>query len=223
MFLILISSLFYAGLILGAVAKELFPLIDTDSKNDNLLGITIGFVIGLAFVNYLDLFVTYVEGLMSWVSKEEGAERSDSIDASQEMEAQRILERLSPQHLQYNSINPPTMQKSGTNSEMSDFEGTGEVDGDEPIMLLAQQAIASPVHRQRIRAKIAELVESISSIERKSHNLHGFLNQTLPSAEAEQYADQIDEEIHRFQYSLDNCRRCDLLAAYFLCIFSVHI
>jgi len=63
------------------------------------------------------------------------------------------------------------------------------------------------VHRERIRKKAAELVDSICNIENKADYLHKYVNKTLKLSEAEVFAEQIDEEIHKFQYNLDHCRR----------------
>lgn len=192
------------GLILGAVAKELFPQIDTENQQDNLLGITVGFVAGLFFVNYLDYFVTAVENsLTCWNAP--GAE--DLRRSSEDFEVQE-LRSIMVQDLKgsYNSIEDEGKRsRAGTNSEI--YDSGSEADHDDHIILLASQAVASPKVRERIRCKINELINSISSIEDKSHYLHNYVHQSLAHVDAEMYADQIDEEIHRFQYNLDNCRR----------------
>lgn len=106
----------------------------------------------------------------------------------------------------YNSIEEEGKRsRAGTNSEI--YDSGSEADHDDQIILLASQAVQSPKVRERIRCKVNELIESISSIEDKSRFLHDYLHQAVPHADAELYADQIDEEIHRFQYNLDNCRR----------------
>ena len=46
----LIINIDESGLIMGAVAKELFPQISSDSNNTNIfIGVSIGFTIALAF------------------------------------------------------------------------------------------------------------------------------------------------------------------------------
>lgn len=169
------------------------------------MGITAGFFIGCFFVNYLDYFVTWVEGQLDSLMKTNGVDNSPSVDVSAEqLESQQLLIQVAPQHASYNSLE--SLPRGGaTNTEGSD--AGSEPDGDVPLMMLAQQAVASPMHRQRIRMKVAELVTGISSMEQKSRALHGYLNHGMPPTEAEVYADQIDEEIHHFQYMLDNCRR----------------
>jgi len=190
-----------AGLILGAVAKELFPEIEIHSKKENLVGITVGFFIGLFFVNFQDYFVTWIENLMSSWTKEDANSSGDENDTA---EREYIL---TEQNASYNSLESGDFSPNpGTNiSEVSECESPKN--GDAPIMLLAAQAIASPIHRQRIRSKMTELMQSISSIEQKSRFLHSYLHQSIPQIEAEKYADQVDEEIHKLQYSIDHCRR----------------
>lgn len=205
----------YLGLILGAVAKELFPQIATNSKSNNMLGITVGFIIGLFFVNYLDYFVTMIENSLTCFNSTK-PQRSTSIDETNNAhEESEALTLVNMQAVSYEALNDGERQtkrneKKGPASYGSMTSGSecgSEADQDVPVMMLSAQAVASPLHRQRIRSKITELIEGISSIEHKSKYLHNYLNQTMSYFEAEQYADQIDEEIHRFQYNLDNCRR----------------
>lgn len=66
-------------------------------------------------------------------------------------------------------------------------------------------------NRERIRKKISDLVDSISSMEEKSQRLASG-GKNMGTAEAEVFADQIDEEIHKFQYNLDHCRRYSTMA-----------
>lgn len=192
---------FDLGLILGAVAKELFPEIETHSQKENLVGITIGFFVGLFFVNFQDYFVTWVENLMSSWTKEDG---ESSGDENYLGEREYILteQKVSYTSLESGDISP---YPGTNNSGISECESPKN--GDAPIMLLAAQAIASPMHRQRIRGKMTELMDIIASIEQKSRFLHSYLHQSISQAEAERYADQVDEEIHRLQYSIDHCRR----------------
>lgn len=170
-----------------------------------MLGISIGFFIGLFFVNFLDYFVTTVENSLACMngSNDGATVRRSSEDAAAESELRAIMPT---QQGSYNSLDQAEKNESyETNSDDSD--GLSNAGQDDPIILLATQAIAFPEHRQRIQKKIAELIESISSMEQKSKFLHNYLNNSLPHGDAEQFADEIDEEIHRFQYSLDNCRR----------------
>lgn len=211
-FIVLFAFSFYTGLILGAVAKELFPQIETESKQDNIIGISIGFTLGLIFVNYLDYFVTSVEnGLAFLTGSNDGTNLRRSSEDAAEAEVTHILTHS--QHPSYSSLDLEKHAQYETRSQVSD--GVSEDGHDEPIMMLASQAIAYPEHRQRLQRKIAELIHSISSMEQKSAYLHNYLNNSLPHGDAERFADEIDEEIHRFQYNLDNCRRYTILFNFF--------
>lgn len=198
------------GLILGAVAKELFPQISTVSKADNLVGISIGFFAGLFFINYLDYFVTFVENNMTCLTRyDSGNVGALSFD---DASGGLININLSPSNGEKQPLSGfddnKSYQSLDTNElDMETGSDYGSESGqDHPVILLASQATASPMHRERIRVKIAELIESVCNIERKLKCLHKTKSQPNLS-EAEISADQIDEEIHRFQYKLDHCRR----------------
>lgn len=127
---------FCAGLIIGAVAKELFPQIDTDNKYDNLVGISVGFFIGIIFVNFLDYLVDFIQHNCSCCGFE-GDGDSDSADNSingSDVENSGL-------QLQYQSIGSRELV------EDSGSESGSEADQSEPIIMLASQAIASPMHR----------------------------------------------------------------------------
>ena len=52
---------FAAGLIIAAVAEELFPLMVEGSSSDSMIGITVGFVVGLAVLNGIEAFIEHME------------------------------------------------------------------------------------------------------------------------------------------------------------------
>lgn len=55
------SQNYCAGLMLGAVMKELFPLVTAAPIQDTWLGISIGFALALAFLSSLDFIVVLIE------------------------------------------------------------------------------------------------------------------------------------------------------------------
>lgn len=192
-----------AGLILGAVAKELFPQVSSVSKWNNLVGITVGFTIGLAFVNFLDYVVSMVENSFSCATPATTGDDLVIVGSVSSLGGGIQMGSRSP-----NSAQHYQALESGTNMDFisEGSESGSEADQDHPIVLLASQAIASPMHRERIRKKIVELETSVASMEEKSCYLHKSWK-TIPGPASELCADQIDEEIHRFQYNLDHCRR----------------
>ncbi len=175
---------------MGAVAKELFPQINSAHNKDNLFGVTIGFFVGLFFVNFLDYVVDWFENRFN----------------------QQQLTENELNHLEMKSVSDYGSYQSvgsGEDSESGLNYSRDRSSSDSPIIQLASQAVASPMHRDRIRQKVADLVHSIESIEEKSNKLliSGSPKSGLSVADEETYADQIDEEIHKLQYNLDHCRR----------------
>jgi zinc transporter ZupT len=53
---------YFLGLIVGAVAKELFPELGDLNDSDRMLGITLGFLFGCFFFHGLDSVVEFIEG-----------------------------------------------------------------------------------------------------------------------------------------------------------------
>lgn len=108
------------------MAKELFPQISTSSSLDSLLGITIGFVLGLCFFNYLDYLVTKIEEMISFMY----SSKSNIITSSNDIESLRLLPNNlkvtttnSNKPLQagtYQSINPPSNNIISTNNVRND-------------------------------------------------------------------------------------------------------
>ena len=218
----------FAGLILGAVAKELFPQISTAGSVHSSVGITVGFFMGLFFVNFLDYVVDLVENYFTRQQHETDSMKSEAS----------YLELARKNS--YQSVNSGDAEIGDNAGGPTSFIHTHDrVDNDSPVIQLAQQAIASPMHRERIRTQVAQLVDSIASIEDKSNRLlksstarrnsmgrpgfvpssnssksdvvvrsHDILQSGQKTVEEETCADQIDEEIHRLQYTLDHCRRC---------------
>ena len=172
---------FCAGLILGAVAKELFPQIDNVSKSTSMIGISCGFFIGLFFVNFLDYFVDLIQRHICCLDDDDedsggGAKKMD-IESHELLSAKSLeLQKLAAASRSYQSLDAsdrsPVMNaamaeasgrtKTGVgererdkgrdrdeeNYSESGTEETGsDADQDPAIMLLASQAIASPMHR----------------------------------------------------------------------------
>uniref|UniRef100_A0A7S3M8C8 Uncharacterized protein n=2 Tax=Spumella elongata TaxID=89044 RepID=A0A7S3M8C8_9STRA len=196
---------FAAGLIIAAVAGELFPIMASSSEQNSVLGITIGFVGGLLVVFGLEKVVDYLENLppsmFQRLSTEESVhgislsafDRVGSDDSSPRKRTFTYPEGAGP----------------------ADFleEGEGDLahneDGDEwedePVNR-ASQAIAAPEHRGHIREHLQELLTVVKSMEDKSNELLERGDElTVPQEEA--IAEKIDEEVHSLMYKLDHVRR----------------
>lgn len=56
---------FYLGLIIGAVAKELFPQIsDVTAGKSNFFSVSCGFIFGLVFFHFLDYFISFMQSIL---------------------------------------------------------------------------------------------------------------------------------------------------------------
>jgi zinc transporter ZupT len=212
------------GLILGAVAKELFPQLNSDSQLDKLVGISVGFFAGLFFVNFLDYVVEWFENKCneSVTSEDDPEKMNIELTGSMSYQSLNDFEEDSVD-MESGSSKKGSPNGSFRGSPKGKGSPTGsarkhshsmddETDPDAPVLQLASQAIASPTHRDKIRKKVSELVKSIDNIEEKSNFLlisgrSGSQGQSLSDLNEETYADQIDEEIHKLQYNLDHCRR----------------
>lgn len=181
------------------MAKELFPALYAPSFEDNLVGVSVGFFAGLFFVNFLDYVVEWAEGVLAAITTKEpsGSGESASLNSANQLSYQSIDE---------NDLNDLVESAADTDAR--------------PILELATQSMQSEAHREKIRLKMKELLESIDIIQSKSELL--IAHKTPESTEApiarrpswqllnneeEKHADQIDEQIHRLQYNLDHCRR----------------
>lgn len=187
----------FLGLILGAVAKELFPALYAPSFEDNLIGVSTGFFIGLFFVNFLDYVVEWAEGVLASFAPKS----SSGIGEGSSL----------------NSANPLSYQAINENDLNDLVESAADTDA-RPILELSSQSLQSEVHREKIRLKMKELLDSIDIIQAKSEMLIAHKSDSAQSVsrrpsgqwlniDEEKHADEIDEQIHRLQYNLDHCRR----------------
>lgn len=184
-----------AGLILGAVGKELFPQLGDFDHVDDVIGLTIGFLCGILLINYQESIEVLCESFFSWIFPED--EQQAVKEAPKHDERKRLLSQSNPNY----------QSNQGDDNGDSEFETETDIEeNDHPILLLGTQVISSPAERSRVHEKVTDLVRSINSMQSKAQAL--FTPSTsLTSSEAEILADQIDEEIHRLHYYLDHCRR----------------
>lgn len=76
---------------------------------------------------------------------------------------------------------------------------------EEPINRASFAITSAPSHKAHILEHLNELILSVRSLENKSDTL--LEREELTVRQQEDIAEQIDEEVHLFQYKLDHCRR----------------
>mmetsp|Transcript_34344 Transcript_34344/g.49925 ORF Transcript_34344/g.49925 Transcript_34344/m.49925 type:complete len:565 (-) Transcript_34344:80-1774(-) len=212
---------FCAGLILGAVAKELFPQISIDANsnaaNETLIGSTLGFVVAFIFISYLDYFIAYLEkrsltGLCSFYRVESRSDLTGETELKEEMIISRSGSSL--------DIKPPR------DVEESSDKSSNSEDRESQILLLASEAVSSSAQREKIHRRFSEFVDCIDGLVEDSNAFIALLptelnvcsrtatsKSTYGSMSAmrtfsiELEAEKIDQDIHKIQYILDNCKR----------------
>ncbi|KAJ1433638.1 hypothetical protein B484DRAFT_447182 [Ochromonadaceae sp. CCMP2298] len=187
---------FAAGLILAAVASELFPILSDASLEDSTLGITIGFFVGLCTVYGLEVIIGRLEELSDGKDEYEGV--ADGVVS--------LMHGASRQKSYPKGASPADMLEDG-DVELTQYGTlTDDQNWEEAPVERASMAIARPAHRIHIKEHLEELVACVKMMELKSEELLE-KGTELTTRQTEDIAERIDEEIHTLQYKLDHCRR----------------
>lgn len=223
---------FAAGLILAAVASELFPLMITGvTPEQTFIGVTVGFVVGLGVLNGLEVVIEHFSG------EEEDEERAAQENESEKFKViemrEMIVSKMSSgkEESHERAMNeefvrvsvtetdtakdtvPSTVAKlSGKLAIEEEFHELYKGDASTPReweeeeVHKASLALALPQHRSHLHEHVREVVDTIALMEQQCARL---LDDSVPKtrAEAEQLAEEIDERTHNLQYKLDHCRR----------------
>jgi hypothetical protein len=191
---------------MGAVSFELVPETSTIASIQEFIGMSIGFVSGLLLVNFLDYFVTMIEQSCSSCSS------TPSFNSLNENSS--LVDRVGVDTgiLDYHSVGQTESKVMESQTNSLDSSIGSEENGNDLVLRLSAQAIAEPQQKEKISNKIHQLSDSVANVETKALLLHRCLQTGYNNAETEteRIADEIDEEIHRFQYNLDHCRRYSL-------------
>lgn len=178
---------FAAGLILAAVAGEIFPILMGSSTIDASIGITLGFVIGLGIIYGLEAVVEFVENLPSENTFEE------------------IVRTINPMLSESNSgknYQSITVPKDIEDVVQEEDDHLSQVD--EFPLASASAALTTPEHRNHIEEHIKEVMRAIDEIESHANQLS--VN-SLSVQRKEELAETIDEQVHSVQYKIDHIRR----------------
>lgn len=177
---------FAAGLILAAVAAELFPLMLEDvKKSDTWGGVTIGFAVGLVLVYGLEPVIEYFES--------DEAEEKPPIQASC-VESPIANYVKSSQNIEKNP------DEDVDNLELVLMENDFEEEG----IAMSAVLIKLPEHKNHLLDHLLELKQKVDMIEEKCNRLTA---EKLTVNETEELAEKIDEDTHSLQYLIDHCRR----------------
>jgi hypothetical protein len=213
------------GLILGAVAAELFPLLqdDTMSHRDQMVGITVGFLVGLVVLNGTE---PVVEACVAYWNRKSGRNNGEAVAGSEhKCDGADVYNPLGLGQAIDKSTNTTIGQRKKTDIPFHDIEeqslsselrglrrhGPGQSERDllsewayDPVEL-SSVALAHPNHRSHLEDHLVEIHSRVGEMEVKAARLVG--EDSLSQKESEQIAEEIDEAIHVLQYKLDHCRR----------------
>lgn len=196
---------FAAGLIIAAVAEELFPLMLDGTPSESMIGITVGFVVGLGILHGVEAFVGYIEdaadklldnGSTHSKASSHGSEKGASSPGKAKTHPEGFTDE---DDVEMNTMNPGNQKYMQL--ENDETMGTWEA---EPLAD-ATKAFANVDHRTHILEHLLEISDAVKQMEEKSNRL--LEEKSLTGPEIESIAEKIDEEIHALQYKLDHTRR----------------
>lgn len=202
---------FAAGLIIAAVAGELFPIMLESGDTPSFIGITCGFVVGLAAIYGLEHLAERLETVGDADSSKHSKHSAIVIKSFP-----RVADESSHHHRRDVTLEMTTTTgPSETRSPMYHPIDMHAMEHGQPAstLLYEEDAIerasdiltSKPEHRSHIVEHLNELLDSIQQMEQKSDQLTN--NHDLSVRQKEDMAEFIDEKVHMLQYKLDHCRR----------------
>lgn len=198
---------FAAGLIIAAVAGELFPIMLESGDTPSFIGITCGFVVGLAAIY----------GLEHLAEKLEHVGESDSSKHSKHSAIViKSFPRVADDSSHHRRRDVTAAAAAGAAESTNPlYRPLDAMEYGQPpsTLLYEEDAIerashiltSKPEHRSHIVEHLNELLDSIQQMEQKSDQLTN--NHDLSVRQKEDMAEFIDEKVHMLQYKLDHCRR----------------
>jgi len=180
---------FAAGLIIAAVAAELFPIMVDSSENASYLGISVGFAFGLGLIYGLEHLVGHLE------------ENDGQLCPSKQHDhsAHSVVHPI--------KTYPKGFQPLSVNGDVEMNELMKQVNSEgwhDDAVAHSSKLLNSPAHRGHIQEHLNELSELLKTMENSSTELQ---NPNISTRECEHIAEFMDEKVHVLQYKLDHTRR----------------
>jgi len=228
-----ILQYFCGGLIVAAVAAELFPLmLENVSSSDSMIGVTVGFAVGLSLVYGMEWVMEYIERNSDDETKEDELTRKRnsslsliaSFAVADGVGISGVVGGSDPESIELNvehgephRHSPPRVITSAlpadddeTAKELEQYQplGSPEPQGEwnEEDVRASELAISDPQHRSHVREHVKEIVDKINDMNDKSLLLLDSAGD-LSVKDQEKLAEEIDEGVHQLQYLLDHTRR----------------
>eukprot|EP00595_Chromulina_sp_UTEXLB2642_P000206 CAMPEP_0196762396 /NCGR_PEP_ID=MMETSP1095-20130614/1835_1 /TAXON_ID=96789 ORGANISM="Chromulina nebulosa, Strain UTEXLB2642" /NCGR_SAMPLE_ID=MMETSP1095 /ASSEMBLY_ACC=CAM_ASM_000446 /LENGTH=218 /DNA_ID=CAMNT_0042113155 /DNA_START=34 /DNA_END=686 /DNA_ORIENTATION=- len=170
---------FAAGLILAAVAAELFPLMLEATRADSMIGITVGFAVGLSTLNGLEWVIGRIEDMG------DGIGHSLSSHSIKNEQLNKGPVHTYPEGLSFDHFDveaavantssvielmnlPPDSPKT---SRKEKFALLSTEDWEAEPLAIASKAFESIDHRNHILDHMKEVANAIKAMEEKSNRL----------------------------------------------------
>jgi len=182
---------FSAGLILGAVAGELFPLILDASPSVSWIGITSGFVFGFVFLNSVDPLIRFITLVASNELRNEAFPKQ--LGETTELIEYQLKNETLPKDENGVDIIIKDSSLSSEDVEIYQKEGLEQ----------AEAAIALPSHQKHIEKHIQETINLIQDMKLRASQL----KDTTSTFDYDHIADHIDESAYTLQYKLKHIGR----------------
>lgn len=194
-----------AGLIIGVVACELYPLLILlmFKTNHPLMCIGCGFVLGMVMIFGNERAVLLIDS-----SANSSLVALNTIIVT----CAESKKRSSMTH-QYEAVD---------DADSNNSQSPLDVDCNHEALQHAHSAMTTGSHRAIVLAQFDKVIHSIHVVEQKASLLGrqgevtNHPESTIQSCvrNSELIGDEIDEEVHRLQYNIDHCRRHVLTSCY---------
>ena len=192
---------FAAGLILAAVAAELFPLVAQANDTEAFVGVSVGFAVGYLFlvgteplseylVNNYKNIVRKVKVMLSMSPDID----DDDVKSPVMSPLHDIAERKKTRPKSFDGQDLPESAELMTSDIVWDDEGVS----------FASTAIEQTTHKEHIKHHLLEISDEITLMQDKSIKM---MDESISEKDSEVIAEEIDEAIHGLQYKVDHCRR----------------
>jgi len=194
---------FSAGMIISAVAAELYPQLKNEatSKGVTLLGVTVGFICAC-------ILLYGIEGLIDSFNDEDedGEDEKGSHKSSSKNSSGKISRALLHSSSQKNGYQSISSIESTLDDAGDDPEGLGGGGGEweDESVAVAVTSIRDPTQRSKLESLLNSILSSIVTASKHTQSLG---QADLTANMLNEVTGSIDKEIHNIQFILDSSRR----------------
>ena len=189
---------FSAGMIISAVAAELFPQLKNEatSKGLTLLGVTVGFICACILLYGIE---SVIDSFNDDDNEADGDERKKTSSKNSSGKLTRSLLNSSQKN-GYQSLS----SRENTIDDIGDPESLGGGEWEDESVAVAVSSIGNPAQRSKLESHLNSILSSIVIASKHSQSLG---QADLTATMMNEVTGSIDKEIHNIQFILDQSRR----------------